>query len=84
VWEEDKLKQMAIEYYRKLFTREESSANNSPQSLLNFPVLDEWDRHKLMKPVTDEKVKRTVFDMKPLKAPGPDGFQAHFYKKNTG
>jgi hypothetical protein len=34
-----------------------------------------------MKPVTDEKVKRTVFDMKPLKAPGPDGFQAHFYKK---
>ncbi|KAJ6901415.1 hypothetical protein NC651_019241 [Populus alba x Populus x berolinensis] len=27
LWEEDKLKQMAIEYYRKLFTREESSAS---------------------------------------------------------
>nr|XP_029148267.1 uncharacterized protein LOC114925184 [Arachis hypogaea] len=36
---------------------------------------------KLVEPVTSEEVKRAVMTMSSFKAPGPDGFQAIFYKE---
>ncbi|CAM8888405.1 unnamed protein product [Rhodiola kirilowii] len=32
--------------------------------------------------ISDEEVRRAVFSMNPLKAPGLDGFPALFYQKN--
>ena len=35
----------------------------------------------LVKPVTEEEIKAAMFSIHPSKAPGPDGFNAHFYRR---
>jgi hypothetical protein len=37
-------------------------------------------RKKLLDRVTSEEIKRASFDMKPLKAQRPDGFQPFFFQ----
>jgi hypothetical protein len=36
----------------------------------------------LVRPFVEEEVRTTLFQMAPLKGPGPDGFNASFYQKN--
>jgi hypothetical protein len=38
---------------------------------------------KLMNPFAEKEVKEALFQMFPTKAPGPDGFPAHFFR-HTG
>ena len=33
-------------------------------------------------PVTEKEVKEGLWNMKPFKAPGPDGMHAGFYQRN--
>ena len=37
---------------------------------------------KLIAPYTEQEVKTALFQMFPTKAPGPDGFPAHFFQKH--
>ena len=37
----------------------------------------------LSAPYTDDEVKTSLFRMFPAKAPGPDGFPAHFYLRHS-
>ncbi|PKI79420.1 hypothetical protein CRG98_000167 [Punica granatum] len=52
------------------------------QQLLHYRVSEE---HKdfPVKPVTEEEVKRILWSMGDNKAPGPDGFSAHFLKSKS-
>ena len=36
----------------------------------------------LVRPFTEEEIKRVLFQMAPLKSPGLDGFKAGFFQKN--
>jgi hypothetical protein len=38
----------------------------------------------MTRPLTEEEVKETVFEMSEDSAPGSDGFGVAFYKKNAG
>ncbi|EOY08461.1 Uncharacterized protein TCM_022922 [Theobroma cacao] len=44
-----------------------------------FPKLDDSALNNLTKPVEENEVKEALFEMKPLKAPGIDGFPALFF-----
>lgn len=46
-----------------------------------FPSISEEEKIQLLQPVSKEEVTRALNSMKPFKAPGPDGFQAIFFKK---
>lgn len=40
--------------------------------------------HNLLAEFSESEVKEAIFYMKPLGAPGPNEFQAHFYQKHCG
>ena len=37
---------------------------------------------RILKPFGENEVKEALFQMFPTKAPGPDGFPAHFFQRN--
>eukprot|EP00253_Pinus_taeda_P027605 PITA_27605 len=43
-------------------------------------LVNEENNSNLMKPFTEEEISNVIWDMEPDKAPGPDGFSAHFYR----
>lgn len=45
-----------------------------------FPPLNHAEMESLNMPVTMEERRKALFDMKPLKAPGPDGLHAAFFQ----
>ena len=49
------------------------------QDLLSFRCSDQ-DAGSLVQPVTHDEIKDVLFSMPSNKSPGPDGFNAEFYK----
>jgi hypothetical protein len=71
---------VVLEYFTKLFTSEISAPEEN--------VLDDVQRKVtaemhigLLAPFTEEEVKKALFNIGDLKAPGPDGLHAIFYKR---
>ena len=79
VWEEDQLKKLAVDFYKHLFTGDEVP-NDEISFFSAFPDLENSHSSGLLEKVSDEEIRKAVFDMKPLKAPGPDGFQPYFFQ----
>ncbi|KAA3460795.1 reverse transcriptase [Gossypium australe] len=72
--EQDILSDEAVKYFEKLYGETPTPTFNAP--LINFP----HDIDFLNKAVSNEEIKNALFDMAPLKAPGSDGFHAHFFQ----
>ncbi|XP_053575276.1 stimulated by retinoic acid gene 6 protein-like [Bombina bombina] len=76
------------DYYSKLYDLEgtEIEAPASTQQIrefldsLNLPSLSTEQQESLTNPFTQLEVKQVIQRLKSLKAPGPDGFPAQFYK----
>ncbi|XP_057733756.1 uncharacterized protein LOC130948910 [Arachis stenosperma] len=76
----DILQEEALSFYKNLFgTTEEVEVD----CLGDFPMptLSTEACTRLIDPVSFAEVKSAVFSMSPFKAPGPDGFQAYFFKE---
>ncbi|XP_050207419.1 uncharacterized protein LOC126656837 [Mercurialis annua] len=81
--DQSKLQQMAMDYYKSLFKAD--IVNNGTDLISGaFPSLNSDVLEKLSKSVSDEDIKQALWDMKPLKAPGPDGLHALFYQSQWG
>ena len=72
----------AIRFFHNLFTKPLNSAaaltDISSFVRKRIPIESAQD---LIRPVTSEEIKETIFRMKPDKAPGPDGYNAFFFQK---
>ncbi|PNY15946.1 ribonuclease H, partial [Trifolium pratense] len=80
VEDRDKLKELANNFYKSLFTTNDS-ADNWFQTALSYPELTAEEFQHIRRDIDDEEVRMAVFSMHPWKAPGPDGFPAGFYQK---
>ena len=67
-------------YFEENFKR--TSEPHVPRDLENLiaPCISEEENRELCRIPSREEIRKVVFGMKSLKAPGPDGFPALFYK----
>nr|XP_025653421.1 uncharacterized protein LOC112749379 [Arachis hypogaea] len=82
VWETDPdvLRREAESFYKRLFCQSED-VDLGYLGDVPLPSLNDEACCSLTAPVTLEEVKSAVFSMHSFKAPGPDGFQAFFFKE---
>jgi hypothetical protein len=72
---------MATKFYSELYKSEGVQGMDEVLSLV--PVkLSELMNNMLDAPFDSVDVKMALFEMCPTKAPGPDGFPAHFFQRN--
>ncbi|XP_057733875.1 uncharacterized protein LOC130949067 [Arachis stenosperma] len=81
-WETDPevLSQEAESFYKSLFCHLDD-VDLGCLGDVPLPSLNEEACNNLTAPVTMEEVRTAVFHMNSFKAPGPDGFQAFFFKE---
>jgi hypothetical protein len=72
---------MATDFFQHLYTREDSV---DPSALLDLfsPLVDADMNEKLCAAFSDKEISDALFQIGPLKAPGPDRFPARFLQRN--
>jgi hypothetical protein len=70
-------------HFERLLTEDDTADINIQENLLlNIPsVVNQEDNNKINQEVTEKELHEALFQLHPDKAPGPDGFSAHFYQK---
>lgn len=72
---------MATEFYANLYTSE--GTIGMEEVLSHIPTRVDGNMNaRLNERYSKEEVKEALFQMFPIKAPGPDGFPAHFFQKH--
>lgn len=78
--DETQIEKAIQDYFTGIFTKDiEVDISCVPKG--KFPTLCENDWNTFNKEFSLEEIHFALFDMKPLKAPGSDGFHASFYQK---
>jgi len=82
-WSSDQkeMQGMAVDYFSHLFTKNEQV---DPQVIVNLlePIVSAQSNSDLCKEYSDEEISDALFQIRPLKAPGPDGLPARFFQWN--
>lgn len=75
--------QYTTDFFSQLFTEDQ---NVDPSEILGLfqPVVTQNMNDELMKEFSDREIGDALFQIGPLKAPGPDGFPARFFQLNWG
>ncbi|KAG7576302.1 Ribonuclease H domain [Arabidopsis thaliana x Arabidopsis arenosa] len=83
-WVSDKgeLENLALNYYRKLYSLEDVNMGGECLPQTGFTPLTRDEKVALDKPFGAAEVVEAVKKMGSFKAPGPDGFQPVFYQKS--
>ena len=74
------IRQLFLENFKLQYTHEEVNFPSHLEHLL-LPCITEDENENLLAIPSPEDIKATLFQMQDLKAPGPDGFPALFYKQ---
>ncbi|KAH1045831.1 hypothetical protein J1N35_036615 [Gossypium stocksii] len=77
-FDQDMLQSTAVEFFERLYGEALPILSSSSNS--DFPSLTLLEVNFLEKAITNEEIKKALFDMAPLKAPGSDRFHAHFFQ----
>ncbi|KAJ4969222.1 hypothetical protein NE237_015923 [Protea cynaroides] len=72
----------AESFFKNMFGVGYIESNDNHPLVKIQSVVDEDSKIKMMAPVQKEEIKQVIFGFSDSKAPGPDGFNAFFYKKS--
>jgi len=81
--DQNTMKGMAINYFEQLFRKDEHINPYDIVDLLEPAVLAQANE-SLCSDYSDEEIGTALFQIGPLKAPGPDGLPARFFQRNWG
>ena len=84
---EDEISRDIYKFYSELFKYKETLEPSSEikDILKDLPKLTQRDKDRLVRPITEEEIKNTLFKkLNPGKSPGSDGLTVDFYKKTLG
>ncbi|XP_028804443.1 uncharacterized protein LOC114759436 [Neltuma alba] len=73
--------EMGTKFFESLYF-EEPDTGNSIIFDVGYPMIDNVQLNNLGRQINNIEIKRALFDMSPLKAPGPDGLNPSFSKVN--
>ena len=79
VTDQEALETEAMDFYSKLFTRQEDLDPRPVLNCVQEKVMEHMNE-SLMRPFTAEEVREALFMIGASKAPGPDGLTAGFYQ----
>jgi hypothetical protein len=84
-WTSDKIEMedMAKDFFQSLYTRDEHVNPSRITDLIHQSVDEEMNKD-LCAPFSEKEISDALFQIGPLKAPGPDGFPARFLQRNWG
>jgi hypothetical protein len=77
------MENMTKEFFQDLYTRDDHIDPNIITDLLDQRV-DEEMNTRLCAPFSEKEISDALFQIGPLKAPGPDGFPSRFLQRNWG
>jgi hypothetical protein len=82
-WTDDpaEIDSMATDFFKSLYSEDKHMKANELIDLLHRPVSEEMN-HELCKEFSDEEISDALFQIGPIKAPGPDGLPARFFQRN--
>ena len=75
------LQQLSREFYTDLYRSEGTNGMDEVLAAVPVSVTAEMNA-KLTAPFKEQEVKTALFQMYPTKAPGPDGYPAHFFQRH--
>jgi hypothetical protein len=80
---QNEMQGMATQYFSSLFTKDPSL---NPDELVDrfVPKISSEINEDLCTLYTEEEIGNALFQIGPLKAPGPDGFPARIFQRNWG
>ncbi|KAJ6887633.1 hypothetical protein NC652_028789 [Populus alba x Populus x berolinensis] len=81
IHEQQELGKMASIYFETLLTAPHATTNEEVHTLYPITITEESKAAALL-PITDDDIKAALFSISDSKAPGPDGYNALFYKKS--
>ena len=74
---------LATDYFRNLYTADSNLETAHVVELFEQCVSDD-DNMQLCAEFSEKEISDALFQIGPLKAPGPDGFPARFFQRNWG
>ena len=79
IFDQGKMKKLAIIFFKAIYEKPEMAGPRFELRGL-YPAIPEDMFRDLGAEITDEEIQRSVFDMKPLTAPGMDGLNVGFFQ----